>query len=150
MYGCDSWAIKAEHPRIDAFELWCWRRLLRVPWTARRSDQSILKEISQSRIFTQRTDAEAPIFWLPDAKSWLTRKNTDAGWQRLKAGEGMTEDKLVASLTMDMSFDIRNWWTSTRWWRTGKPGMLQYMGSQGRTQLSVWTPPPLYQILQRK
>ena len=47
MYGCDSWTIKkAEHPRIDTFELWCWRRLLRVPWTARRSNQSILKEIS--------------------------------------------------------------------------------------------------------
>ena len=47
MYGCESWAIKkAEHQRIDAFELWCWRRLLRVPWTARRSDQSIRKEIS--------------------------------------------------------------------------------------------------------
>ena len=48
MYGCESWAIKkAEHRRIDAFELWCWRRLLRVPWTARRSNQSILKEISR-------------------------------------------------------------------------------------------------------
>ena len=47
MYGCESWTVKiAEHLRIDAFELWCWRRLLRVPWTARRSDQSILKEIS--------------------------------------------------------------------------------------------------------
>ena len=47
MYGCESWTIKkAEHPRIDAFEVWCWRRLLRVPWTARRSNQSILKEIS--------------------------------------------------------------------------------------------------------
>ena len=47
MYGCESWTIKkAEHPRIDAFELWCWRRLLRVPWTARRSNQSILKEIN--------------------------------------------------------------------------------------------------------
>ena len=47
MYGCESWAVKkAEHRRIDAFELWCWRRLLRVPWTARRSNQSILKEIS--------------------------------------------------------------------------------------------------------
>ena len=47
MYGCESWTVKkAEHQRIDAFELWCWRRLLRVPWTARRSDQSILKEIS--------------------------------------------------------------------------------------------------------
>ena len=42
MYGCESWTVKAEHQRIDAFELWCWRRLLRVPWTARRSDQSIL------------------------------------------------------------------------------------------------------------
>ena len=50
MYGCDSWTIKkAEHQKIDAFELWCWRRLLRVPWTARRSNQSILKEISPER-----------------------------------------------------------------------------------------------------
>ena len=47
MYGCESWTVKkAEHPRIDAFELWCWRRLLRIPWTARRSNQSILKETS--------------------------------------------------------------------------------------------------------
>ena len=46
MYGCESWTVKGEHRRIDAFELWCWRRLLRVPWTARRSNQSILKEIS--------------------------------------------------------------------------------------------------------
>ena len=46
MYGCESWTIKAEHLRIDAFELWCWKRLLRVPWTARRSNQSIVKEIS--------------------------------------------------------------------------------------------------------
>ena len=46
MYGCESWTVKAEHQRIDAFELWCWRRLLRVPWTARRPNQSILKEIN--------------------------------------------------------------------------------------------------------
>ena len=58
MYGCESWTIKkAEHQKIDAFELWCWRRLLRVPWTARRSNQSILKEISPE--FIGRTDAEA-------------------------------------------------------------------------------------------
>ena len=71
MYGCESWTIKkAEHQRMDAFELWCWRRLLRVPWTARRSNQSILKEISPC-IFIGRTDAEAetPIFWPPDAKN---------------------------------------------------------------------------------
>ena len=59
MYGCDSWTIKkAECQSIDAFELWCWRRPLRVPWTARRSNQSILKG-NQSQIFTGKTDAEA-------------------------------------------------------------------------------------------
>ena len=66
MYGCESWTIKkAEHRRIDAFELWCWRRLLRVPWTARRSNQSILKEI----IGRTDVEAEAPILWPPDSKS---------------------------------------------------------------------------------
>ena len=71
MYGCESCTIKkAEHRKIDAFELWCWRRLLRVPWTARRSNQSILKEIRPG-IFIGRTDAEAeaPIFWPPDVKN---------------------------------------------------------------------------------
>ena len=71
MYGCESWTIKkAEHGRINAFELWYWRRLLRVSWTARRSNQSILKEISLL-MFIGRTDAEAetPILWPPDAKN---------------------------------------------------------------------------------
>ena len=70
MYGYVSWTIKkAENQRIDAFELWCWRRLLRVPWTARRSNQSILKE-DQSWVFIGRTDAEAetPIIWPHHAK----------------------------------------------------------------------------------
>ena len=70
MYECESWTVnKAERRKIDAFELWCWRRLLRVPWTARRSNQSILKEMSW--VFIGRTDAEAetPILWLPHAKS---------------------------------------------------------------------------------
>ena len=58
MYGCESWTVKkAERQRIDAFELWCWRRLLRVPWTARRSNQSILKEISPGWVFFGRNDA---------------------------------------------------------------------------------------------
>ena len=68
MYGYESWTVKkAEPQRIDAFELWCWRRLLRVPWTARRSNQSILKEW----VFIGRTDVEAetPILWPPHAKS---------------------------------------------------------------------------------
>ena len=71
MYGGESWTKKkAECQRIDAFELWCWRRLLRVPWTARRSNQSILKG-GQSLVFIGRTDVEveSPILWLPDAKS---------------------------------------------------------------------------------
>ena len=60
MCGCENWTIKkAEHQRIDLFELWCWRRLLRVPWTARRSNQSILKEISPEYLFIEKTDAEA-------------------------------------------------------------------------------------------
>ena len=70
MYGCESWTIKKpEHRRTDAFELWCWRRLLRVPWTERRSNQFILKEISPEYSFGT-TDAEAatPILWPPDAK----------------------------------------------------------------------------------
>ena len=71
MYGCESWTIKkSEHKRTDAFELWCWRSLFRVPWTARRSNQFILKEISPG-VFLGRTDVEAEtsIFWPPDAKS---------------------------------------------------------------------------------
>ena len=67
MYGCESWTMKkAEHRRIDAFELWCWRRLLRVPWTARRFNQG-----DQSWVFIGRTDAEAetPTFWPPHVKS---------------------------------------------------------------------------------
>ena len=81
MYGCENWTInKTEHQRIDAFELWCWRRLLRVPWTAGRSNQSILKEISPESVIG-RTDAEAeaPILWSPDAKSQLTEKDPDLG-----------------------------------------------------------------------
>ena len=71
MYGCESWTIKkAERRRIDAFELSCWRRLLRVPWTARRSNQSMLKEISPDYSFG-RTEAEAEtsVFWPHDGKN---------------------------------------------------------------------------------
>ena len=71
MYGCDSWTVKkAEHQRIDAFELWCWRRLLRVPWTARRSNQSILKEISpECSLEGLMAKAETPVLWPPHVKS---------------------------------------------------------------------------------
>ena len=71
MYGCESWTVKkAECRRIDAFELWCWRRLLRVPWTARRSNQSILKEMSPGcSLEGLMLEAETPILWPPHAKS---------------------------------------------------------------------------------
>ena len=75
MYGCESWIIvKAEHQRIDVFELWCWGRLLRVPWTAMRSNRSILKEI----IGRTAAEAEAPVLWPLDAKSGLMGKDLDA------------------------------------------------------------------------
>ena len=87
MYGCESWTVrKAGSQRIDAFELWCWRRLLRVPWTPRISNQSILKEISPG-VFIGRTDVETPILWPPDAKNWLIGKDTDTGkdwWREVK------------------------------------------------------------------
>ena len=70
MYGRESWAVKkAEHQRIDAFELQHWRSLLRVPWTARRSNQSILKEISPEYIGRTDAEAETPILWPPDVKN---------------------------------------------------------------------------------
>ena len=71
MYGCESWTVKKAEPRrIDAFELWCWKRLLRVPWTARRSNQSILKEISPGiSLEGMMLKAEIPVLWPPHAKS---------------------------------------------------------------------------------
>ena len=82
MYGCESWTIKkAEHHRIDAFELWCWRRLSRVHWTAKRSSEAILKEISPEYSLEglMQIEAETPILWPRDAKNQLVGKYLDAG-----------------------------------------------------------------------
>ena len=96
MYGCESWTIKkAECRRIDAYELWCWRRLLRVPWTARRSNQSILKEISPGVHWRDYVEAETPILWPSDEKSWLIWKDPDAGKDWRREEKGMTEDEMV-------------------------------------------------------
>ena len=107
MYGCESWAVKkTELWRIDAFELWCWRKLSRVPWTARRS-QPVHPKGNQSWVFTGRTDVEAetPIFWPPEVKSWLIWKDLmlgkiegrrRRGWQRMRWLNGITN-------SMDMS-----------------------------------------------
>ena len=97
MYVCESWTIKkAEHQRIDVFELWCWRRLLRVSWTARRSNQSILKEISpEYSLEGLMLKLKLPILWLPDAKNILIGKESDAGKDWRWKDKGMTEDKMV-------------------------------------------------------
>ena len=125
MYGCESWTIKkAEHWRIDAFELWCWRRLLRVPWTARRSNQSILKEISPA--YSLEELMLKLKLWPPDVKSQLIGKDPDAGKDWRQEEKGTTEDEMVG---------WHHQWTwvwasSGRWWWTGKPDMLQSTGSQ--------------------
>ena len=97
MYACESWTVKkAERWKIDAFELWCWRRLLRVPWTARRSNQSILKEISRGcSLEGTYAEAESPVLWPPDAKSWLIGKDPDAGRDWGQEEKGVTEDEMA-------------------------------------------------------
>ena len=80
MYKYESWAIKkAEHQRIVAFELWSWRRRLQVPWTSRRSNQSILKEINPEYSLRELIGAEATILWPPDVKNQLIGKDSDTG-----------------------------------------------------------------------
>ena len=80
MYGCEIWSIKkGERRRVDAFEMWCWRRLLRVPWITRRLNQSILKEINPEYSLEGHAEAETRIFWPPDVKSQLTGKDPDVG-----------------------------------------------------------------------
>ena len=145
MYGRESWTIKkAESQRIDAFELWCCRRLLRVRWTARRSNQSILKEYS-SWIFIGRTDAEAEVLvlWGPDVKNWLIRKDADDGkdW-RQEEGDNRGWDGWMASPTQWTWV----WANSGRWWWTGKPDVLQSMGSQrvGHDWATELTESPIY------
>ena len=127
MYGWESWTIKkAECQRIAAFELWCWRRLLRVPWTARRSNQSILKEISPEY------SLEGLMLKLNTVATWweeLTHWKTPWCWERLKAGKEGDDrewDGWMASCTRWTWV----WASSGSWWWPGKPGMLQSVGSQ--------------------
>ena len=122
MYGCESWTVKkAERWKIDAFELWCWRRLLRVPWTA-RSNQSILKEISPGcsleGMMLKLKLQHRPLH----AKRWLIGKDSDAGRDWMRWLDGITD-----SMTWF-------WVNSGSLWWTGRPGMLQFMGSQSRTR----------------
>ena len=136
MYGCERWTIrKAEHRRIDAFELWCWRRLLRVSWTTRRSNQSILKISPRCSLeglmlklklqyfghLMQRADS----FERPRCCEKLRARGEgdDRGW-----------DGWMASRTRWTWV----WVNSGRWWWTGRPGVLWFMGSTERLNWTVW------------
>ena len=129
MYECQSWTIKkAECQRIDAFELWCWKRLLRVPWTARKSKQSILNDISPE--YSLEGLMLKPK--LNTLASWweeLTYLNRPWCWERLKA-EGEGDDRGWNSWMASPSQWTWVWGSSRSWWWTGKPGVLQFMGSQ--------------------
>ena len=127
MYGCESWTIKkAEHWRIDALELGCWRRLSRVPWTTRRSNQSILKEISPvcslgGLMLKPKLQYFGHLMWRVDSleKTLMlggTAGRRRRGWQRMRWLDNITD-------SMDMSLG-----NSGSWWWTGKSGVLQSMG----------------------
>ena len=137
MYGCESWTVKkAEHWRIDAFQQWCWRRLLRIPWNARRSNQSILKE-SSPEYSLEGLILKLKLQYLANWCEVSAHLKRPWCWNRLKAGgEGDDRgwDGCMASLTQWTWV----WASSRKWWRTRKPGMLQSMGSQSQTLLSDW------------
>ena len=146
MYGCESWTVKkAERRRIDAFELWCWRRLLKVPWTARRSNQSILKG------FLWRDWC-----WSWSSSTLATSFEELTHWKRLWCWEGLGArgegndrgwDGWMASLTRWMWV----WVNSGSWWWTGRPGVLRFMGSQrvGHDWVTdlIWSLIPLNNVL---
>ena len=129
MYGCDIWTVKkAEHQRSDAFELWFWRRLLRVPWTERRSNQTILKETSpgislEGIMLKLKLQYFGHLMWRVDS----LEKTLMLGGKRA-GGEGDDRgwDGWMASQTRWMWV----WVNSGSWWWAGRPGVLRFMGSQ--------------------
>ena len=136
MYGCESWTIKkAKHRRIDVFDLWCWKRLLRVPWTARRSNQSILKEISpeyslEGLMLKLKLQYFGHLMWRTHS---LERP---CCWERLKAG-GEGDDRRWNDLMVSLTRWRWVWVSSRSWWCTGKPGVLQSMELQ-RAHMTKW------------
>ena len=139
-YGCESWTIKkAERQQIDAFELWCWRRLFRVPWTARRSNESILKEFSPEYLLQDWC-------WSWNSNTWatwceeLTHWKRPWCWERLKAG-GEGDDRGWDGRMSPLTRWTWVWVNSGSWWWTGKPGVLRFMGLQkwDTTQWLNWT-----------
>ena len=136
--GCESWILKkAEHRRIDAFVLWCWRRLLRVPWTTRRSNQSILKKINP------RCSLEGVMLRLKLQYFGHLMRRVDSFEKTLMLGgiggrrrRGQQRMRwLMASPTPCTCV----WVNSGSWWWTGRSGVLRFMGSQSQARLSDWT-----------
>ena len=129
MYGCETWTIKkAEHRRTDVFELWCWRSLLRVPWTARRSNHSILKEISpgcslKGLMLKLKLQYFGHLMWRVDSLEKILMLG-GIGGRRRRGQQRMRW--LMASLTRWTWV----WMKSGSWWWTGRPGVLWFMGSQ--------------------
>ena len=136
MYGCESWTVKkAEHWRIDAFELWCWRRLLRVPWTARRS---VLGVHWKDWCWSWSSNTLAT--WWED----VTQLKRPWCWERLRAG-GEGDDRGWDGWMASPTQWTWVWVNSGSWWWTGRPGMLRFMGLQrvGHNWPELnWTYPP--------
>ena len=128
MYGCESWTVKtAEHRRIDAFELWCWRRLLRVPCTSRRSNQSILKEISpgislEGMMLKLKLQYFSHLMWRVDSLEKTLMLGGIGGRRR----RGQQRMRWLDGITHSMDVSVN----SGSWWWTGRPGVLQFMGWQ--------------------